>query len=285
MFDEATNVNGHKTLIVYTRYFYNCNVHVRYLALLPLTKCKAPDIFNIIFRMIDKFSLQGIQIIHENNPTLQIRRNIRIIATNVIESFSRIENQKDIIKALSYFTIENIRTQKEREIQSQEFTYLEAISTFYSKVPAKAMPYAELVTEYRNLKTTVLDKGNNISDNAILSEIIDEKVYSLFEKLFSITISLSPSTCQCERGFGLPSFLQNKWRNRLKIGGLNALMQIKLNSENFKEINTDLLYKTWMNKDFEGYSKLLEGKINEEIFKGDLDFEDEMEEYNDEEEE
>ena len=115
----------------------------------------------------------------------------------------------------------------------------------------------------------------------LFSDLAEDKSYILFERLFTVAMCLSPSNCDCERGFGLVSFLQNKWGNSLKMGGLNSLMHIKLNTESWTQVRIDKVYNVWLNKEFKSYVKLLDGKHEEDEVKENIDFEEENETYDD----
>jgi len=115
---------------------------------------------------------QGIEITlggTENQVHSQLEWKIKSIAQNVLESFIQIEGQNDILKALSYFTIQNLRSQIDPAVQPQELQYLETISDFYRSIPQQSFP--ELVTEFKNLQPLILEAPKNLADEAILSDL------------------------------------------------------------------------------------------------------------------
>ena len=125
-------------------------------------------------------------------------------------------------------------------MKPEEWEYLEKIQNLFKVTPDKAKSFPQLVIESRNLKDLLLKAPKTKLDQALLQELIKEKTYALFERIFNLSMCLSPSTCECEIGFGLAEFPQNKWRNRLKAGRLNSLMHNKLNKASFQEVNISL---------------------------------------------
>ena len=147
----------------------------------------------------------------------------------IIKSFGRITDQKSILKAISYFNIENIKKKSTPLVMMEESEYIELTSKHFN------LEHCVLVKEeYWQLKPLIIKDYNSLDALSILKKIFEED-----------HLSLATSNAQCERSFSQTTYIKNRWRNRIGPASLNSLLHISLNSQSKKKVNFQSMYFYW----------------------------------------
>ena len=171
-----------------------------------------------------------------------------IIAQKVFHNLNSRFSKNDLLEAIDILNIERLKKDFKRKILcNKEYGSIHIDFLLKHFISFKWIS-EEVIYQWEKFRNSFFPGVVNLENEKILEILFIEKVHSYDQiiRLYEIYYSITLTTVEVERGFSKMNTIKTKLRNTLLTNNLDALMNIKLNSnKNIEEFDFQAAYDYW----------------------------------------